>query len=140
MSLRWRIDGRLLCAAKTEPELDDTYIDDRLHYHLSLTGVIEPAPDEAASGLWHWTPPRAPYWGRAGKLPEPGAEVPIPFKLMSEPRFAVRAEPCCGHPACPECQGSGFRNHRLFLDGASVHWSALDRAISDRDAEESLRA
>lgn len=62
MSLRWRHDGRLLCGAKTEVEPDDTYIDDRLHYHLSLTGVIEPDKDEAGNGLWHWRPARPPYW------------------------------------------------------------------------------
>lgn len=64
MSLRWRIDGRLICGAKSEPEPDDTYIDDRLHYHLSLTGVIEPDTDEPETGLWHWLPPRTPYWDR----------------------------------------------------------------------------
>ena len=45
MSLRWRCDGTdktLVCGAKSNPRDSDTYIDDRLHYHLSLTGVIEP--------------------------------------------------------------------------------------------------
>lgn len=62
MSLRWRVDGRLLCGAKTEPEQDDCYIDDRLHYHMSLTGIIEPDQNEAETGLWHWREPRKPYW------------------------------------------------------------------------------
>ena len=62
MSLRWRFDGRLLCGAKTEPEKDDCYIDDRLHYHMSLTGVIEPDKSELETGLWHWREPRKPYW------------------------------------------------------------------------------
>lgn len=62
MSLRWRIDGRLLCGAKTEPQAHDTYIDDSLHYHLSLTGVIEPDLNEAKNGLWHWREARPPYW------------------------------------------------------------------------------
>ena len=62
MSLRWRIDGELLCGAKTKPMPDDTYIDDRLHYHMSLTGVIEPHGDESTTGLWRWREARAPYW------------------------------------------------------------------------------
>ncbi len=62
MSLRWRLDGRLLCGAKTKPEKDDCYIDDRLHYHMSLTGVIEPDKSEPETGLWHWREPRKPYW------------------------------------------------------------------------------
>lgn len=35
MSIRWRIDGRLVCAAMNKAEEDDTYIDDRLHHQLS---------------------------------------------------------------------------------------------------------
>ncbi len=68
MSLRWRIDGRLLCAAKTEAEPDDTYIGDRLHYHLSQTGVIDPDEDEDATGLWSWREPRSPHWARKKAL------------------------------------------------------------------------
>lgn len=62
MSLRVRIDGRVLCGAKSEPEPGDSYIDDGLHYHLSLTGVIDPDPDEETNGLWHWREPRPPHW------------------------------------------------------------------------------
>lgn len=69
MSLRWRIDGRLVCAAKSEAEPDDTYIDDRLHYHLSLFGFIEPAPDEGATGLWRWREPRTPHWDMPRRRP-----------------------------------------------------------------------
>jgi hypothetical protein len=65
MSLRWRTDGRLLCGAKTKPELNDCYIDDRLHYHLSVTGVIDPDVNEKETGLWHWREPRMPHWERA---------------------------------------------------------------------------
>lgn len=55
MSLRWRLDGRLLCAAKCEAEDGDCYIDDRLHYELSIErGVIYPDPSEDTTGLWHW--------------------------------------------------------------------------------------
>ena len=55
MSLRWRKNGRLVCAAKSRSRPGDTYIDDRLHYHLSLeVCAIEPDKNEAISGLWHW--------------------------------------------------------------------------------------
>jgi len=62
MSLRWRADGRLICGAKSAEWLGDTYIDDRLHYHLSLIGAIEPHDDEDATGLWRWRESREPYW------------------------------------------------------------------------------
>lgn len=55
MSLRWRADGTLVCAAKTQPEADDTYIDDRLHYQLSIISrAIIPDTHEDENGLWHW--------------------------------------------------------------------------------------
>lgn len=55
MALRWRRSGELLCAAKCEPLPDDTYIDDRLHYRLSVeTRAILPADDEETTGLWYW--------------------------------------------------------------------------------------
>ncbi len=65
MSLRWRYDGTLLCGAKSSAQDRDAYIDDRLHYHLSLTGAIEPAEDEATTGKWYWRPARPPYWDNA---------------------------------------------------------------------------
>jgi hypothetical protein len=55
MALRWRRTGELLCAAKSEPLSDDTYIDDRVHYQLSvILGVIAPQADEEVSGYWDW--------------------------------------------------------------------------------------
>ena len=55
MSLRWRADGRLLCAAKHGVEEGDTYLDDRLHYELAvLRRVLIPEPDEPESGAWRW--------------------------------------------------------------------------------------
>ena len=56
MSLRWRRkDGTLVCGAKSEEQSDDCYIDDRLHYMLSLIlRVIEPDENEEENGLWHW--------------------------------------------------------------------------------------
>ena len=55
MSLRWRKNGDLLCAAKHEVQKDDTYIDDRLHYELSVElKVVIPRDDEKESGIWYW--------------------------------------------------------------------------------------
>tara|TARA_R110002072_G_scaffold302984_2_gene490700 strand:+ start:460 stop:666 length:207 start_codon:yes stop_codon:yes gene_type:complete len=55
MSIRWRKDGRLLCAAMTEPEEGDTYIDDNLHYQLSvISRAIMADVDHETNGLWYW--------------------------------------------------------------------------------------
>ena len=55
MSLRWRRNGDLLCAAKTLPYRNDTYIDDRLHYKLAVElKVVIPQEDEQESGVWRW--------------------------------------------------------------------------------------
>lgn len=35
MALRVRKDGKILCAAKSHPEVDDIYIDDAVHGWLS---------------------------------------------------------------------------------------------------------
>jgi hypothetical protein len=55
MSIRWRQDGRLLCAAMHPEEEHDTYIDDRLHYELSVVQrAILADADHFENGLWHW--------------------------------------------------------------------------------------
>ncbi|KKM19064.1 hypothetical protein LCGC14_1659430 [marine sediment metagenome] len=55
MSLRWRRDGALLCAAKHEAQENDSYIDDKLHYQLAVElKVVIPQADERESGVWHW--------------------------------------------------------------------------------------
>ena len=55
MSIRWRKDGRLLCAAKSVKETGDTYLDDRLHYELAVQQkVLVPDVNEEDNGLWHW--------------------------------------------------------------------------------------
>jgi len=55
MAIRWRKDGRLICAAMSEPEDGDTYIDDRLHYQLSvISRAIIADIDHEKNGLWHW--------------------------------------------------------------------------------------
>ncbi len=56
MSIRWRINGDLVCAAMCQPEKDDTYIDDRLHYQLSVKSkAIMADVEHEENGLWHWT-------------------------------------------------------------------------------------
>lgn len=60
MSLRWRKDGTLVCAAKSEALEDDTYIDDRLHYQLAVVSqAVVPSSDEESSGRWHWVSQKA---------------------------------------------------------------------------------
>ena len=54
LSLRWRTDGRLLCAAKHPPLTNDIYFDDAAHYRLSEAGLIVPQPDEHTTGRWRW--------------------------------------------------------------------------------------
>lgn len=56
MALRWRHpSGEIYCAAKTGPEENDTYIDDRLHYELStIQKTIVPSLDEETTGRWFW--------------------------------------------------------------------------------------
>lgn len=97
MSLRWRVTGELLCGAKTKPAPDDTYIDDRLHYHLSLTGVIAPEDDEAETGRWRWRTARAPYWEQADDCPlsaEPPAEWVKEMRKAFEEVVWISRTPC----------------------------------------------
>lgn len=55
MSMRWRQDGTLVCAAMRPEEPGDTYIDDRLHYQLSVVqGVVLADPDHEDNALWYW--------------------------------------------------------------------------------------
>lgn len=55
MALRWRKTGEILCAAKSKPEPGDCYIDDRLHYELSvIQKTIVPAANEGETGQWSW--------------------------------------------------------------------------------------
>ena len=55
MAIRWRIDGQLICAAMSEPEKNDTYINDRLHYKLSvISKAIIADVNHEENGIWHW--------------------------------------------------------------------------------------
>jgi hypothetical protein len=57
MALRIRKDGRILCAAMHLPLPGDTYIDDALHYEMSVIHKVigsEVAERHAKSGQWWW--------------------------------------------------------------------------------------
>jgi hypothetical protein len=58
MALRIRKDGRILCAAIHSAEDGDTYIDDELHYEMSVERkilVAEPSDLHNQSGQWWWS-------------------------------------------------------------------------------------
>lgn len=65
MAIRVRKDGTMWCAAHTQPEAGDTYIDDGQHYYLSVEcGLIValPMPDHVNHPQWWWAnaaPPEA---------------------------------------------------------------------------------
>lgn len=55
MALRIRYTGEIYCAAHTEEQEGDTYIDDGLHYTLSvLVGAIRPSKTHFQDNLWFW--------------------------------------------------------------------------------------
>lgn len=55
MAIRWRKDGRLLCAAMFNEEDGDSYIDDNLHYQLSvISRCIIADINHEENGVWHW--------------------------------------------------------------------------------------
>lgn len=55
MSIRWRKDGTLLCAAKHDEKKGDTYINDKLHAKLVEIKAIVPDENESLTGKWFWT-------------------------------------------------------------------------------------
>lgn len=57
MALRIRKDGRILCAAMHPEEPGDTYINDGLHYIMSVENKVigsEPHEKHRLSGQWWW--------------------------------------------------------------------------------------
>lgn len=45
----------LICAAMSEPEAGDRYIDDTLHYQLSeISRALLADVDHETNGLWYW--------------------------------------------------------------------------------------
>lgn len=90
MSIRWRIDGSLVCAAMSEPEEGDTYIDDRLHYQLSvISRAIIADSDHENNGLWWWVhDPEGIFFRIAPEKIEGTAENWVNRKLGCDERFA----------------------------------------------------
>ena len=76
MAIRVRSDGTMWCAALTEALDGDTYIDDGLHYEMSVQhGVIValPMPEHKAHPQWWWVssaPDNADFW-RSNKCENP---------------------------------------------------------------------
>ena len=55
MSIRWRLNGDLVCAAMHPSEDGDSYIDDRLHYQLSvISRAIVADVNHDHNGNWVW--------------------------------------------------------------------------------------
>lgn len=57
MAIRVRADGRMFCAAMTEPQDGDTYIDDGLHYRMSVVHRViasEPMERHRERPEWWW--------------------------------------------------------------------------------------
>ena len=58
MALRIRLDGRILCAALNEPNEGDVYLDDWIHYYLSVEQKILVTTENdyhmANGGEWWW--------------------------------------------------------------------------------------
>jgi hypothetical protein len=55
MALRIRETGEILCAAHTLAEKGDTYLDDDIHYKLSvITGAIIASPNHKEDNRWFW--------------------------------------------------------------------------------------
>ena len=69
MAVRIRRDGRIYCAALRPAEPGDTYIDDELHYQLSVIKrvlVTEPCDKHMKNAEWWWV----------GNVPD-GVEIEI---------------------------------------------------------------
>ena len=57
MALRIRKGGRIFCAALTEAQDGDTYIDDNLSYQMTVVNkvlVTYPMQKHAETGEWFW--------------------------------------------------------------------------------------
>lgn len=67
MAIRVRKDGSMWCAALTLEESGDTYIDDGLHYELSVIKAVIvalPMPQHLSNPRWWWinqAPPEADF-------------------------------------------------------------------------------
>lgn len=68
MSIRWRENGDLICAAMSSEQEGDTYINDRLHYQLTVISKAVIADiNHENNGLWHWVHTDSGEFLRASK-------------------------------------------------------------------------
>jgi hypothetical protein len=84
MALRIRKDGRILCAAIHAAEPGDTYIDDALHYQMSVVHKViagEPMERHRLSGQWWWV----------GNIP-PDVQVDDFYLEQLDKQYAPRIE------------------------------------------------
>lgn len=57
MAIRVRADGTMWCAALTKEKPGDTYIEDDLHYEMSVEKAVIvalPAPQHESHPQWWW--------------------------------------------------------------------------------------
>ncbi len=72
MSIRIRKNGSIICGAMSLAEEGDVYLDDNIHYYLSvLTEAIIPCKNHFKTGLW--------FWNIKQELKEHYKEISAPF-------------------------------------------------------------
>ena len=106
MALRVRKDGRILCAAIHPAERGDTYIDDGLHYEMSVVSKVigtEPMERHKEHGEWWWL----------GNVPE-GVDI--------EPFYLDREDRRCRSCGCTDSDCSGC----VARTGEPCHWVEKD--------------
>lgn len=57
MAIRVRSDGTMWCAVYTDERDGDTYIDDELHYEMSVVNAVIvalPMPEHILNPRWWW--------------------------------------------------------------------------------------
>ncbi len=54
MAVRVRANGNIFCAAHSEPQDGDIYIDDALHYQLSEIGLLLTDNNHFEHWQWWW--------------------------------------------------------------------------------------
>lgn len=80
MALRIRKNGRIFCAALTEPLPGDTYVCDQLHYVMSAEHraiVTEPAERHEKRGEWWWRNAVPPEIVIENREPAPKCCAPV---------------------------------------------------------------
>jgi len=108
VAIRWRKDGTLICAAMSEPEERDTYIDDRLHDQLTEMAIITADVNHKVNGLWYWKDNLSlPDWYKC--IEDPLKE--IVYKLRNN---GFNTTNSCGHKMYIEIDISWDRLEDLY--------------------------